>query len=417
MNFTLKSYKFLTSFLIIFYVYLMLVGSIIPYTTSLGIIFYSIIFLSLFSIYIYVRQDNKFLIIEIFLIYILLLVFLQSSNLVVSIKSFMKIAMSMICFPLGFWLLGNEKGIEKLMRLIIILAILYIINIILANIFHFGVSYGGEDSVFEAGFVFSDGLYLNCYFVALFPLLYLFFRNKRKNIIFLTAIIFILFFVNMKRMTIATAVVGILISLSLFVILKNNRSTKIISNKIIKYYCYFLIIIALLLPLFIPLIKSQALIREEQLDPDILKDEVRYKELLAIYDEIILEGDISKFFFGKETFNTVGTYANGEYGKRVIHTDIALLLHSTGVVGLLSYLTIQFYIFFKIIAAYKVIRRRQTPIFFLLISITSAFFAIQILRMLSGSLYLTMSQSYYYLFMGAVYSYITKNKCIYLNKK
>ena len=65
--------------------------------------------------------------------------------------------------------------------------------------------------------------------------------------------------------------------------------------------------------------------------------------------ETIFSNDLKLFLFGKEVFNSPGNYANGKFGPRMIHNDYNMILHGSGVIGLLLFITwpIPLYVFYR----------------------------------------------------------------------
>jgi hypothetical protein len=59
-------------------------------------------------------------------------------------------------------------------------------------------------------------------------------------------------------------------------------------------------------------------------------------------------------FFGKEVFNSPENYANGKYGRRMIHNDYNVILHGSGVVGLILFVIwpIPIFLFYRKIKIY-----------------------------------------------------------------
>ncbi|MBL6660285.1 MAG: hypothetical protein ISP70_02210 [Crocinitomicaceae bacterium] len=143
----------------------------------------------------------------------------------------------------------------------------------------------------------------------------------------------------MKRISIIAIVVGLMIHL----IYSQNRSN-----------IFFGLIISLLLifvafPIFESSLNKQMAARERRLTTQNLEEEGRYQETFIVLDEIIYQPNPFIFFFGKEIFNSPGNYANGRYGRRQIHNDYNVVLHGSGLVGLLLFISwpVPLFLFYK----------------------------------------------------------------------
>ena len=103
------------------------------------------------------------------------------------------------------------------------------------------------------------------------------------------------------------------------------------------------------LPIFEEALTKQIKARERRLSTENIEEEGRYQETFIVLNEIIFSGDLKLVFFGKEVYNSPGNYANGKYGKRMIHNDYNVVLHGSGLIGLVlfSLWPISLLIFFR----------------------------------------------------------------------
>jgi hypothetical protein len=73
-------------------------------------------------------------------------------------------------------------------------------------------------------------------------------------------------------------------------------------------------------------------------------EEGRFVDHRLIYEDIFIYRRYSPYI-GYEFFNSAGNYADGIYGSRSLHPDIPVIVHATGLIGLLLYLLMIFKIF------------------------------------------------------------------------
>ena len=295
----------------------------------------------------------------------------------------------------------------------VIIVHIYIVYIIMANFFHFGGGYGKEDLEFETGNLFAEALFSNVYILTMIPFFIRYNTHKAYSLLVMS-ITALLIIVNMKRTPIACGVVSVMIVVSTlyylnikYGVLKSDISSK-------KYVVAFLLLFGCAFLYFQDTIEMQIENREKRFQSGGMEKEGRVKELLYIYEENVENGDVLKLLFGKETFNIVGTYANGKFGNRQIHEDYGMLLHSTGIVGLIWYLGIQI---FLLILPY---RRRYHVLFThnqenrMLLAIYTSLIIIHFISMTSGVIRMSFSEMIYYMTLGLILRVFYENYHDYL---
>jgi O-antigen ligase len=352
------------------------------------------------------KYNSKFILVYLYLLFTLLLVIFQSSNLLYSITNYIKYTMGLLCLPIGFNLLSSVRKLKEFQKTGIILLVLYLINLVLANVFNWGDYYGYRvERGMDIGNVFADGLYANAYVIVSLFLLLLLFPNKKRLIILLSAINFILIFVNMKRTVILVVIMGLVVYL-LFFFFSSRTKFKFAKTQL-KYVLIFLLITLFVLPFFYDEIQLRFEDRErtfQQTDEDIT-NEGRIAELFYISDEIVNADKISTLLLGKETLNFVGTYAEGRFGERQIHGDFAKILHGTGVIGVLIWLFVHLFLVVWIIRMKRKVAFGPELLSYIIFSLFFAFLTMYLLSMLSGVRELVLSSSYFYASIGGFLRY------------
>lgn len=322
----MKPEVFLYRFFTILFIYIMSIGVILP-RGSVATQLSGIVFL-LFTFYHFINliQPTKQLnLTVIFLIYLSVLVPF-SSNFFYSLSNLASTAIWIMILPISFFSIDSLEKYKKLINSIGFIAILYIINILLSTFLGIkGKSYSGE--IFDVGNVFTEGLNSMAYLLAATPLIIHLNPRYRRWIILIAVIIFILVLVQLKRISIIAIFIGFLVNL----IYSGNRFN-ILFGLIVSS-----VMILVAYPLFEDTLDKQVKARERRLSTQNYEEEGRYQETLAVIDEIILSSNPNLFFFGKEVFNSPGNYANGRYGKRMIHNDYNVILHGSGIIGLLLF--------------------------------------------------------------------------------
>lgn len=409
---------FIRYFFIVYYLYAMSVDIIIPKKSILGIVLNAAILL--FFIYVIVSKclnnDKKFLIIYLYIIYCFILILLQSTDIVYSLTYFAKYTIGLLCLPIGFNLLSSLKKLRMFQLTGIICMLLYVLNIVLANVFNWKNSKGYTDEGLDVGNLFSDALYLNVYVIVSVFFLIVLFPEKKKWILTLCAICAILIVVNMKRTVIGVLAIGLIIYL-LFYYNRNRLSTKL-SLMHIRILSIFIGLSIIVLPFFYNYIEINLAARKssfERASEDIM-NEGRMAEFAFISNEILNSDKAKTLLFGEETFNLVGTYANGRFGDRQIHGDYSILLKGLGAIGLIFWFSILIYLTMLMLNLKNAIRHEDGIIGSILYPLYFSFIIIYCISMGSGVIACVFSSSYLFASLGGMLRYFY-NRNIYLARE
>jgi hypothetical protein len=249
----------------------------------------------------------------------------------------------MLILPISFSVIDSLDKFKKLINSIALIGVLYILNILISTFFNIkGKSYSGE--IFDVGNVFTEGLNSMAYLLTAAPLILYLNPKYRRIIIVLSVIIFILVLVQLKRISILAILTGLLINL----FLSRNRINIFFGLLISSFFLF------IAFPLFESTLQKQVKARERRLSTENIEEEGRYQETFVVLDEIVFSGETALLFFGKEVFNSPENYANGKYGRRMIHNDYNVILHGSGVVGLILFVIwpIPIFLFYRKIKIY-----------------------------------------------------------------
>lgn len=385
-----------------YYIYMMLINIVIPVGSAFGVIFSIFIFIMAVHYgYIYNSFKGYFTHIFLYLAFVFFVILINSSNYLVSYKSWVKLSIGLLSLPIGFSIFDNEENVKRIWKVFFVILHLYILNAIVANIFHLGGGYYGKGSdVYETGNLFAAALYANVYIITMIPV---FIRYNMNKIYLLTiaGICAVLVIVNMKRTPILCGLISV-VAFILVLQYLNKKYGRIASTAYFKYVFLFVVIFSSSFLYFQNKIKQQIKAREEKLELAELRQEGRVLEFQYIVEENILSGDIVKFLIGKETFNTEGNYAGGRFKGRGIHQDYSLLLHGTGIIGFLWYLYM--HIFMLLLP----LKKKYSSLFFdnndnrLLLAIYVSFNIIHFVSMLSGTTQELFASIVFYLVAGMI---------------
>ncbi len=133
-----------------------------------------------------------------------------------------------------------------------------------------------------------------------------------------------------------------------------------------------------------------------------LENEGRIVEFQIIVDEVFNSPNVKTVLLGRETFNLVGTYAGGMFGRRMIHNDYAKLINGTGLLGMCFWIFIFGYLCFYMFRLSKSINFRRDIFSLYLFALFYTYLIVFLVSMVSGAIQLVLSPSFFFTFIGAV---------------
>lgn len=297
-------------------------------------LYYLLIFYTLIHSF---KQKNKITgIFLIFLLYVVIQIPFSNQPLE-SLRMSLKVLMSIMMLPLGFYFINNFNKFKVLNKSVIAIMVIYILNYAVSQFFGIGLSVYTSKKEFVTGNL-TDNWNVITYMLLVVPLILMTEKNKKK-VFLLSAILLILLIISLKRIAILGLIIGYIIY-----ILKTGKLMKSL-RMIFLFSTIFLISF----PIFESVLSKRIEARGSKLSGSavsIVEKETRFLETLAVYNEVFSFKNPVKSLFGFEAFYSVGNYGRGLFGERQLHIDYNLILNTIGIVGLFIYLSI-FYNLFK----------------------------------------------------------------------
>ncbi|TPE42515.1 hypothetical protein [Pontibacter mangrovi] len=267
-------------------------------------------------------------------VYLLILLIYTPGDLVLSAKITTSIILTLLMIPIGRQL-GAEidfaKAFERFNRFLLIAIPVYVIS---ANVFHFGESYSDD---FSTGFLITSRMYLAP--IVIFLAVHYVITNKENSLLLkLVDMAFIL--INICLIIIVTRRTSMgMLAVSLAVYTLFNR-------QLFFRMALMLVILGAALvfsyPLYEQRLNAQLEQRERIQNIDTYEEEGRYLETLFLMDFLENRARTTQVLFGDRPFDTL-RFGNWYFGyDRAIHSDINMILYSTGVVGLLLFAAVFF---------------------------------------------------------------------------
>lgn len=269
-------------------------------------------------------QLNRFILFYCF--YIFILCFFSSDLSESIIDGFFKIFISLMMIPIGIYLGNNDK--RALIQMSFWLLLLLIVNYGFAQFLKIGNSLYDEDSFYSGGAAATTPIIIGLCIIVLMNGLNtnrLSYYNTLNLVIILFSILIVI--LSLKRGAILAMAAGILV----YFIFSSIRSRFSLRVLFIGFGLLFLLI------QFSSTFNQRFDARTT--DRNSLENENRFKETVYIINEIE-NANIINLFFGREAFNSK-TVLKKYFGKeRQLHIDYNIILHGTGIIGIILYFTI-----------------------------------------------------------------------------
>ena len=356
-----------------------------------GLLYYSFIF---YVIFVKVKYIDK---LTWFIFFYFLYIIIQipfSTYPMESLRISSKVLLSILMFPIGYYLINNYERLAMLNRSVVVMMVIYISNFFISQYYDIGFSAYTQGTEFLLGNL-GDSWNNVTYMLIVVPLILITEKDKKILVLSLSFILFILLIVGLKR----TAIFGLGFGYVIYLILsgKSLKSIIILSGFIILFF--------ITLPNFETILTDRIEARGDRLHGkinEIVSKEGRYLETIAVVEETISLRNPGKVLFGIQAFNSVGNYANGSFGARQLHIDYNLILNTTGVVGLLLYFNI-FYLIYKQ-KRKLIIQHKNNAIFKTLNSVFYMLLLTQFFTSFGGQMYAITFRSIIFIYLGAILS-------------
>ena len=329
--------------------------------------------------------------IYLFLFYLLFLIPI-SSNSSHSFNEYLKVAISLLMFPLGYYLLSNKNLIRRLNTFLLLGVGAIIIQIVISQIFKLGVSEYLEDSLYLGGGLVQV-TYTLALFVILSPIMIPLSRSKNEKYLYLVFILLsiVITLITLRRISIIAIVVGFLV----YMFLSKSKLN------VLKYGLLTILFVAITYPLYGNLFESRVQARKETL-PELAK-ESRILETIFVLKKMN-ENSASQNLFGTDLFSSHTTFKNNRdyffiLGRgRQLHIDYNIILHGAGILGMGLYLLVYLNLFIE-----GLIKRNNFSKFHCeMKAVFWSIYTVSLIMSFSGSLSSIGFRSISFLYMGSI---------------
>lgn len=321
-----------------------------------------------------------------------------SSNILAALNEYVKVFISMMMFPIGYYLINDLNKLNKIISYIYLGALIIILQLIIAQIFSLGDSVYLEDSFYLGGGIVQV-TYTLVLVVLISPISFLQKNNKQtdvvKYLIILSSILITL--IALRRISIAALVGGYIV----FLLYSGHK------KYLLKYSLIGVLFLVALYPFYGAELDRR--IDARNMGERQITEESRFGETIAVYEEIMY-GDIEHILFGSDLYNSGEYFANHPSyyfifgGGRQLHVDYNIILHGAGIIGFFFYLIVHLKILLKIYKTKADTSNRLSKEFK---AILYSLFFILVFIPLSGSISGVGFRSTLFLLLGSMISILT----------
>lgn len=292
-----------------------------------------LLFIILYFFLQYGLEKTRYNILLLFYLLFILVLTLQTTDLRESlIDGFLKMSVSFLMVPVGMQL-GKAKNTHIIKSLYFVLVIL-IINYIVSQVYKIGVSTYHEDSFYQGGASVTAPIIIAAILLVFFNS----YNTKRLpysryiNLFIVSASVFIIL-ISLKR----GAILGFLAGAIIYILVSSKKAGTALR----------LGLIALSLFIFSNEYSDtlQKRIDARSTERNEIQNENRYKETFFMIEELS-NSNLYQITFGTEAFNSKSVMKKYFGRERQLHVDYNILLHGTGILGLIFYLYL-FYMYVK----------------------------------------------------------------------
>jgi len=277
------------------------------------------------------RVYSSFLI---FFIYILFISIINSSNYFITFSGLLSILLSTTFYFFSYNVFKSNylNDLLYLKVWLFVIPILFIINLLIYNIFKIGEPIYGGLNTLRFGDLHHSRIYSGSLTLILSFVLFKYSKPKILLIILLF-ILFIILLLSLRR----TAIILVIQSFIIYLFFYKKKN---------KYFYLYIFSFILIIWFFYPLYQEKLIeifeVRSDRiiLSNETIEEESRFQESLVVTKKIFSFEDLQYSLIGTEFLNSFGTYSFFEFdppNTRILHTDYAVILHGSGLLGLILY--------------------------------------------------------------------------------
>jgi hypothetical protein len=219
---------------------------------------------------------------------------------------------------------------------------LFIANAIFSTVYNYSpfLMYGISSGVLYGNLI---GPSFNSISIALFVVLLKVLKNRNgwNALVYFVAFCFVM--LTLRRSVMMMSVLGLFIGLLSMAVQKQARS-------VLTFGCIAFVVGYLVVSNTDFLSEFNERVELRKLDEKELGEEQRFSEYMFLYEDMFVYHTYSPWF-GFELFNSSGNYGRGLFEERSLHGDLTSIAHSSGILGVVLYLSMVMTAFLQAIRA------------------------------------------------------------------
>jgi hypothetical protein len=284
-------------------------------------------------------------VIIIFLGYTFFLTF-GSTNYLRTLLSYTSIFVSFSFYIIAYTTMTGYSHFKKFKILFWIVPLIYIFSAVIFSVFNLDAPiYGESQTVHMGSGLHHNTIYTGVLIISLYFVLIKESDNKLRDTI-LISVMAILILLSFRR----TAIILLMVSYILFITMSKKQH-------LFKYVMPSIILMIITYPLYDEHVDRFFEARGSRATFEHgIQSESRFIEMRVINEKILNSEDLKYFFFGMEFLNSQGTYFSWRFPvpfSRPLHSDYSVVLHGSGIVGILLYFFLLVSILYKLIRYVK----------------------------------------------------------------
>lgn len=256
-----------------------------------------------------------------------------SSDLVLIRPTLFSVMWMLLLVPLTMTILekhSRKEIFKELSNAVFIILVVFILNVLFSTFFNYSPydMYGIESGILYGELINTD---FNILAIATFIAFLLLTYRMNPWYLFLTLLSLSMIGLSMRRSVIGVCLLGIIFILLILFMRGQSKQVFGISSLI-----FLAVVFVAIFTDFSAVFKDR--FEQRNLGERELAGEARFAEYAILYKDAFVHHDFNPWT-GYELLNSGGNYGKGIFGNRSLHGDITNIIHSTGILGLLLYLT------------------------------------------------------------------------------
>lgn len=219
---------------------------------------------------------------------------------------------------------------NELYNMAIIVLLLFISNVVMSSL----TGYDGGRPMYGVTSIKYGNMFASAFNIVPIVLFYVLYKLSARNSamdIVLSVLGFAFVMLSMRRSVMVVAVIAVGIFM-IMIMIQENKSNVLKTITALGAIILIALIYTDVLDMFWQRYEIRGLAERDFVNTE----ESRLSEFGLVYSDMFIEKNYSPIF-GYELFNSAGNYGDEIFGARSLHSDITVIVHASGLLGLMFY--------------------------------------------------------------------------------